>query len=193
LITVAIEDGSLPPINKRKGRTLLIGVRLVNLQLNNVVCKSISIDGLDATDKAIEIVEKLLPLDVVLLDGISFAGFNIIDAERLWYETGRPVIIVTKKKPSKEDVLSALIKHFEDWKLRWGIIEKIMKISKGIHPVRIRMDKGKPIYIEVVGITIHSAKDILKRLTVWGRTPEPLRVAKIIARGLSSAYFKFRE
>ncbi len=187
-----IEDGRLPSRKFRAGeKTLLIGIKLIDMRIENIICEEIDVDGLDATEKAFKIVSKAMPIDLILLSGISYAGFNLIDAEKLWLEFKIPIIVISKDKPNNNEVLSALKKHFSDWKLRWNIIERVLSKSQGIHAIKVKPNEN-PIYVENIGISVDLAEKILRKLTIWGKTPEPLRIAKIIARGLSQAYLKFK-
>ncbi|RLE55211.1 MAG: hypothetical protein DRJ26_01020 [Candidatus Methanomethylicota archaeon] len=189
---LGIEDGKLPEKRPRRGRrALLVGVKLSDMRIVEVLSESIEVDGLDATEKASKIVRKCLPLDLILLGGISFAGFNLIDAVELWRKFNVPVVVASKDKPNNIAVLSALQKHFSDWEERWRIIEKVIEASNGIHEVIVKPEEN-PLYVEVIGISIGKAEEILRKITVWGRSPEPLRIANIIAKGLSPAYFTLK-
>ncbi len=189
---LGIEDGKLPSKRpKRGGKTLLVGVKLSGMRIVKIVSESIEVDGLDATEKAALILDKAAPIDYVLLGGISFAGFNLIDAVKLWRKFKVPLVIVSKDKPNNREVLSALQKHFSDWRVRWKIIERVIEASKGIHMVQVKPEEN-PLYVEVIGTTLSEAEEFLRKITVWGRTPEPLRIANIIAKGLSPAYFTLK-
>ncbi|MEM0084831.1 MAG: DUF99 family protein [Candidatus Methanomethylicia archaeon] len=186
---LAFEDGKIS--KKEKDKTILVGVKTKNTILEDVFFKEIDVDGLDATDKAIDIIDEAKPINIVLLNGISYAGFNLMDAERIWKETEIPVIIYTRKKPNNKEVISALIKHFPDWRERWNIIKRTLKISKGIHQIKIK-ENEKEVYIENIGIDIGEAIRILRENTLWGRKPEPIRIAEIIAKEASKIYIQIK-
>jgi len=189
MIILAFEDGKI--LKGKRGKTLLVGVKTNNTILEDVFYREIEVDGLDATDNAISIINEAKQVDVILLNGISYAGFNLMDAERIWKETKKPIIIYTKKKPNNKDVISALMKHFKDWRERWDIIKRTLAISKGIHQVKIK-DHEKAVYIEIIGISIEEAAKILRENTIWGRTPEPIRIAEIIAKESSNIYMQMK-
>lgn len=186
---LAFEDGKIS--KEKKGKTILIGVKTNNTILEDVFFREIDVDGLDATDNAISIINESKPIDIVLLNGISYAGFNVMDAEKIWKETKIPVIIYTKKKPNNKEVISALMKHFPDWRERWNIIKRTLKISRGIHQIKIK-ENEKEVYIENIGIEIEEAAKILRENTIWGRTPEPIRIAEIIAKEASKIYIQIK-
>jgi hypothetical protein len=120
--------------------------------------------------------------NVVILDGITFAGFNVVDVDLLFKETGIPIIVFTDKRPDTKAMKIALMKHFPDWQLRWSLIEKRGKLySTIIH--------GKnPVYFEAVGCSEDWAERVLREQCVNSKVPEAVRIAKMIARSISSFF-----
>jgi len=189
---LAIEDGKLINSHNRESRTILVGVKFRRLIIEDISFKEIMIDGLDATDKTLRIIEEVKPIDLIILGGISYGGFNLINAADIWRKTKIPTIIVSKKRPDNMAVIRALMKHFPDWRERWNIIRETLKISRGIYEVKVK-EKEEPIYIEPIGIELKNAEQLLRKITVWGRTPEPIRVVNIIAKEISEEYLKIKK
>ncbi|MCX8169305.1 MAG: DUF99 family protein [Candidatus Methanomethylicia archaeon] len=187
---LSFEDGKI--MKEKMDKTILVGIKINNTFIEDIFYKEIEIDGLNATEKVIEIVNEAKPIDLILLSGISYAGFNLIDSERIYEEFKIPLVIYTKKKPNNMDVLSALIKHFPDWRRRWNIIKRTLKASRGIHQIKLR-ENEKPVYIETIGISVDEATRILRENTIWGRTPEPIRIAEIIAKETSKTYIQIKQ
>jgi len=190
LMAVGFEDGYFPPkLKEMKGhRTVLATVLTENVEPKSVVLNSIEIDGLDGTEKAIQALLKLQEksrIDVILLGGITFAGFNIIDPVEIYETFRKPVIVVTEDEPSDEEVERALRKHFLDWKDRLMILRKFRRKAK-IH--RVRRIKGK-LYIQPLGLNVDEAEDAVLKLILKGKYPEPLRLAKTIASSLAKLIF----
>jgi endonuclease V-like protein UPF0215 family len=130
---------------------------------------------------------KIGSLDVVLLGGVTFGGFNIIDPVAVNESLGVPVVVVTTERPDNEAVLSALKKHFEDWRLRYGVFERLASVSP-IYEAKLN-PRENPVFLEVVGMEFERALEILRRVTVRGRVPEPLRIANRVAKAVSRALF----
>lgn len=174
---VGVEDGSF-----RKGitrKSLLAAVLLRGMKIENVKTTKITVDGLDATKKLAEILGEW-EFAAVLLAGVSFAGFNLIDPTVIHGKFGKPVIIISRTKPDNKAVKRALQRHFEDWKIRWEVFEKLGVIH------RIVVVAGEPpVYVETVGVGVKRACNLIRALSVRSRVPEPIRVARLIARGLS--------
>jgi endonuclease V-like protein UPF0215 family len=147
--------------------------------IEGVLCRKIRVDGCDATDLCIDMIIKTRhkqQLRLLLLNGITFSGFNVIDIEKIFLETNLPVLTITRDKPDFNKIKKALIQNFSDWDKRFNLIEKgkLDKIKTNFNP----------IYIKRVGINLREAKEIIKLSTIRGVIPEPLRIAHLIASGI---------
>ena len=140
---------------------------------------TIEVDGTDAGATLKSLVRKL-PLDLVMLSGISYAGFNIMDISKLAHDLEKPVIAVSGERPDNKAVRKALKDHFADWKRRWGNVRSAGKLY-ACSPLK---DEPK-LYFEVKGATPDFARRVISRTAVISRLPEPIRVARIMAKGLS--------
>ena len=176
---VGIEDGSF---TREMSETLLVAVLMQDGRwIEDVKIEEITIDGLDATATVLQLL-KHWNFDAVMLAGVSYAGFNLIDPIKLAESFQKPVIIMSRSKPNNIAVKRALKEHFKDWKARWRVFEGLGPIYK-FKPLR----NEPSIYLEVVGAEASWAMRIIKSCCFSCKVPEPIRVARIIARGLSPA------
>lgn len=171
-----MEDGSFFSRNRK---TLLAAVLMDSRWTKAVVFGKITVDGTDATETLVEMLRRF-SFDAVMLSGVSYAGFNLIDPKKIYEIFGVPVIVVCRSKPNNGAFRAALLNHFEDWKERWSIVEGLGKVYKVISK-----PDAPPLYIEVIGCDFLWAKSLICDLAVVCRIPEPIRVARFIARGLS--------
>lgn len=111
-------------------------------------------------------------LRCIFLDGIAVAGFNVIDVKELNNKTRIPVIVIIRKNPNIEKIKKTLIKINKKNKIK--LIEK----AGSVVPV------GK-IYIQLIGLSIEKAKEILKIVCTRSLIPEPIRIAHLIASGIT--------
>ena len=178
---LGIDDGVFQP--HTKGMVDVVGVVFRGgYWLDGVMRTEVEIDGVDATEKLASMIMDSPHYDqlrVVVLNGVTLAGFNVVDLKELFDKTGLPVIAVTREKPDLEEVRKALENLPESAK-RWEVMEHAGRLIE----VQTR-DGEEPIYVQIVGISEEDAKRILKKTSTRSNVPEALRVAHIIASGLT--------
>jgi len=144
--------------------------------MDGLLSTQITKDGLDATKKIIEAVNKSRHYDqlsVIMLDGITFGGFNVVDVKHLAKQTKMPVIVIMRKKPDMKKFLDAL-KKFPGFARRKMIVKRAGKIHE-----------YKNIFYQKYGISGRDCEQILRITCIRSNIPEPIRVAHLIASGLS--------
>jgi endonuclease V-like protein UPF0215 family len=148
--------------------------------LECVLSNKVKIDGDDANDICTNMIKNTRhrkQLKAMIIDGIAFGGFNIINIEKIYADTNLPVITITRDKPDFDKIKLALQKNFADWKKRLGIIKR-----GELHELKTSYN---PIYIKCKGVSLIEAKEIINISTIRGVIPEPIRVAHLIASGIT--------
>ncbi len=178
---LGIDDGEFVP--RTKGTVDVVGVVYRGgYWFEGVMRAEITIDGLDATEKIAAMIESspyYRELRIVVLDGVTFAGFNVVDISKLSRRVDLPVISVARKKPDLEEIRSAL-KNLPEFEIRWRAMENAGKIFE------VETRKGEnPVYMHIAGILREDAEKIMKKTSTRSLIPEALRVAHIIASGLT--------
>jgi endonuclease V-like protein UPF0215 family len=180
---IGVEDGSFkgfPRLNY--GTTLLCAVNMVGATIREIRFADVTIDGLDATDKLLRMVENI-KFDAIILSGISFAGFNLIDAKKVSDKTKKPVIVYMGQKPDSIRMLRALKKLYTDWEERWQRVNDLGELYSAT------VKTGEPkIFYEIVGESPEWGLNFLKYSAMLCRIPEPVRVANLIAKGVTRSY-----
>ncbi len=178
---LGVDDGVFVP--HTKGIVDVIGVVYRGgYWLDGVMRTEIIIDGMDATEKIASMIKKspyYNEIRVVILNGITFAGFNVVDINELFKRVDLPVIAVTREKPDFEEIRKAL-KNLPEGERRWEAIESAGKIIK----VKTR-NAEEAIYMQIAGVSQKDAEEILRSTSTRSNVPEALRVAHIIASGLT--------
>lgn len=177
---LGIDDGKFVP--HTKGTVNVVGVVYRGaFYFEGIMHTEITIDGLNATQKIASMI-KTSPyygeIRVVLLDGITFGGFNVVDIRKLFNLIDLPVLSVVRKKPDLSEIKSAL-QNLPDFKTRWQAIQNVGNLFR----VKVKPEFN-PVYVQVAGITVDDAEKILKKICVLSNNPEALRVAHIIASSL---------
>lgn len=184
---LGVDDGVFKP--HTRGSVPVVGVVFRGgYWLDGVMHTKVRVDGFEATDKIASMIlnsSHHKQLRVIMLDGITFAGFNIVDIRRLNAETGLPVITVTREKPNLEEIRNAL-KNLPRSEERWKAV-----LNAGEMFEVLVGDKEKKIYVQTAGICKEDAEKILKITSTRSHIPEALRVAHIIASGLCAMQSKY--
>ncbi|MEM3622261.1 MAG: DUF99 family protein [Candidatus Bathyarchaeia archaeon] len=179
---LGVDDGIFIP--RSKGLVPIVGVVFRGgYWLDGVMHTNVKIDGLDATKKTTSMIinsPHYKQLRVVMLNGITFAGFNVIDIKELNAKTKLPVIAVTREKPNFAEIREAL-KNLPKNKERW----KAIKNAGRVFEVSTRNESEK-VYMQISGILEEDAKKILQLTSTRSNIPEALRVAHLIASGIST-------
>ncbi|HII83933.1 MAG TPA: DUF99 family protein [Methanobacterium subterraneum] len=147
--------------------------------LDGVLRTHITVDGTDATTSLIRMVNgsrHLEQLGVMMLDGITLGGFNVVNIQKIFHETEVPVIVIMRKYPDLPRIKKAL-KKFPDWEERWNHILDAGEIYK-VHA------NQEFIYMQLCGISPEDAREIVKLSATRSAIPEPIRAAHIIAAGV---------
>ena len=170
---IGIDDS---PFDKHRDRTLLVvgAVFRGGSALDGVLSTRVVVDGNDSTEKLIRMINgcKYKPqLKCILLNGIAFGGFNIIDIQELNRRAAIPVIVVIRRKPGIANIRRIL--------KRIGKAAEATLLDKAG-----TLSKVRNIYIQTAGISRQQAKEILDLTCTRADIPEPLRIAHIIASGI---------
>lgn len=178
---LGIDDGVFVP--QKKGKALIVGVVYRGgLWLDGVMHTKIEVDGLDATEKIASMITSsphYAQLRVIMLNGLTFAGFNVVDIKRLYTITKLPVIVVSREKPNLDEIKKAL-ENLPRKEQRWKMIENAGKLIE----VNVK-NTGSTLYVQLAGLNEKDARKIVRITSTRSNIPEPLRVAHIIASGIT--------
>ncbi len=174
------------PFTFKDRHTLLVGVICRGgVQIDGVITTRIRVDGNDATEKIAKAINRSKhkeQLRIIMLDGITFGGFNIADINRLYEKTKLPVIVVIKEKPDMKAIKKSL-SRFKDSEKRWELIERAGSVRE--FEVRNKVLKErKKIYYQNAGIDEYTCETIINLTSVNSVIPEPVRVAHLVCNGL---------
>ena len=171
---IGIDDAPFDKFNDSK--VLVVGVVMRGGSwIDGVLSTKVIVDGDDSTKKIAEMINKCKfkpQLQCIFLDGIAVAGFNVIDVKELSKKTKLPVIVVIRRMPDIKTIKETLIKINQKQKIK--LIEKAGEV--------IKLDN---IFVQINGINLEQARKILKIVCTRSLIPEPLRLAHLIASGVT--------
>lgn len=178
---LGVDDGGFIP--RVKSWVPVIGVVFRGgYWLDGLMSTEIEVDGFDVTEKVVEMITKsphFKQLRVIMLNGVTFAGFNVVDVAELNSLTGLPVIAVTREKPDLPKIHSAL-RNLPLGEERWKVILRAGDVCE------ISVGRGKKrIFIHAVGISVDDAGRIVRLTSTRSNIPEALRVAHLVASGIT--------
>ena len=160
-------------------RSRLVGVVMRrDLRIDGFAIDEVIVGSMDATEAVIRLVEGLGrdDLNLVMTSGSAIAWYNLIDGDEVCLETGLPVVSVTYA-PSN-GLEEALARHFPGDERRLARYHAL-----GVR-TPIVLSTGLPVYLRPFGLQLAEAARAVDLFTFDGRVPEPLRVARLIGRGL---------
>lgn len=158
-------------------RSVLAGVVMrKDLRIDGVRYTHVTVGGYDATEQVINLVSSFGrdDIQVILLGGCVISWFNITNPEEVSHQTDLPVICITyeESKGLEEDILF----HFPD------DIKRLDQYKQLGQRLPHRLANGYTIYIRAAGISPDHAKYICQAFAIDGKIPEPVRVARLMAR-----------
>ncbi len=154
----------------------MVGAVYAGLRLEGVVSGRVRRDGVNATSTIVRLVSNSRfssHLQGVLLQGIAFAGFNVVNLEKVYAMLSIPVIAIARRRPDMEAIRCALLTHVRGGARKWALIERLGP-----------MEPVAGVFVQRAGISLTEAGELIQRLAVSSTLPEPLRTAHLIAGGI---------
>ena len=155
----------------------LAGVVCNGTRFEGLVWGSVKQDGWNATDAVTELLvgRKFLPqIHLVLLDGIAFGGFNVVDLPELAARLRRPCVAVMRRAPDMVAMEKALA--------RLPASSRRLATIRRAGPIH----HEPPFTFQVCGSDADEIAPVLTRLTDRGNVPEPLRLAHLIGSAFAT-------
>ena len=161
-----------------RGDVPVIGTVYARTTLHGVVSGRVRRDGRNSTAELARLVNQSPEhIQLILLQGIALAGFNVVDLHALHAQTGKPVLIVARRAPDLDRIRSALLTRVPGGARKWALIGAAGP-----------MEPCAGVFVQRAGLTLAQAQGALEAFTVTGRVPEPLRAAHLIARGVTQGH-----
>ena len=168
-----------------RGEVKIVGTVYAGLRFDGVLLGQVEKDGCNAASRVAEIIESsrfVEHIQMIMLQGIAFAGFNVTDVFELYERAGIPVMVVARRRPDMDAIYRALTSgHIPGGRAKWELISKLGP-----------MEPVKNVFVQRRGLSITQAAETIERFSIHGNMPEPLRTAHLIASALSYGYSRGR-
>jgi endonuclease V-like protein UPF0215 family len=178
---LGIAESFLKGVGKR---SVLAGVVMrTDMIADGFVCSTATVGGMDATEKMIEMYVNLEREDVnlLMLNGCVISWYNVVDLHKIVDVVKLPLLCVTYNE--SEGLKKYFVELFpEDWERRVEVYHR-----NGSR-IPIQLNTGYTVYTRFLNMTLAEATGILNKFTLHGTVPEPLRVARLLARSIVKAY-----
>lgn len=202
---IGFDDGPFP--RDHKGDVLLVGVVCSGTRVDGILSGKIRRDGANATRAMVDVVRASqfgTHVQAIMLQGIAVGGFNVVDVHGLSAALRVPVLVVTRRRPDMAAVRQALFSGTaadrprvagaaRKWKLieDAGTMEVLGESRRSLRrdgakaPSGIRTSAPR-LWVQRVGLSLDDARRLVADTTLHGNIPEPLRLAHLIAGGITT-------
>jgi endonuclease V-like protein UPF0215 family len=141
-----------------------------------------TVGGSDATTAITALLERLDRPDAryVFVAGVALAWYNVLDLHAIFEHADRPVLAVTFEE--SDGLEPAIRDAFDDADARDQRLDAYRAL-----PDRwsVSVDVGEStatVYVRALGLHREHARDVVRGFTVESDRPEPVRVAREVAR-----------
>jgi uncharacterized protein len=145
--------------------------------IDGVALGKTRVGGDDATGAIVGLYRKLSRNDVnlIMVSGAILSLYNIVDVDKLSARTKLPALCLTYKETA--GIEDSIRRHFP------GQAEsKLHAYRKLGKRMGVRLGSGYRVYVRAAGLEAKDSKRVLDAFTLQGSIPEPVRVAKLMAR-----------
>jgi len=173
---IGFDDG--PFLRSHRGAVRIVGAVCARTRLDGVVSGFVSRDGSNSTARVIELIQRsqfARSVRAVLLQGVAFAGFNVVDVVALYETLDVPVLVVMRRLPRLAPMRAAIFAHTRGAARRWNLIQRAGEV-----------ERLGSICVQRIGIDRDATAALLRATTLQGNLPEPLRLAHLIAGGITT-------
>lgn len=167
----------------KAAKSTLAGVVMrTDLVVDGFALGEATVGGEDATRAVLTMYRSLKREDVnlLMLSGCIISRYNIIDLDELARLSEIPVVCLTYNETNGiEDAIKRNFAHPE---------ERLASYKRLGGRTPVLLHTGTRAYVRTAGIGGLDAKRVLDSFTLQGGIPEPVRVAKLLARAGSKRF-----
>lgn len=148
-----------------------------DLVIDGVAIGKTSVGGDDATRSIVSLYRKLRRNDInlIMVSGAVLSLYNIVDVDGLSRRTRLPVVCLTYKET--KGIEGSIRRHFPDSAEAKLIAYRALGERK-----QVRLPSGHNLYVRTAGMSEGEVSPVLGMFNLQGSVPEPVRVARIVAR-----------
>lgn len=136
-----------------------------------------SVGGDDASASIATLYHRLKrnDINILMVSGAILSLYNIVDIDELSRRTKLPVVCLTYKETS--GIEDSIRRHFPG-----GAEAKLEAYRKLGGRKKFKLKSGHSVFARIAGLEDEEAKSVIDLFTLQGSIPEPIRVARLLAR-----------
>ncbi len=140
-----------------------------------------SVGGDDATASILSLYRRFKRNDVnvLMISGAILSLYNIVDVDELTLRSRLPAICLTYKETS--GIEASIRRHFPS-----SYEEKLVAYRNLGKRNKVRLSSGHAVFVRSAGMEKGDVKPVLDMFTLQGSVPEPVRVARLLARAAAA-------
>ena len=158
------------------GPVAIVGAVYAGLRFDGVLIGQITRDGTDATQTLATMISQSKfngHAQLIMLQGITMAGFNVVDVAQLYDQLGLPILVIARHRPDMTAIRSALGTRIAGGREKWALIERLGP-----------MEPVGNVFTQRVGLSLDQTAALIERFAIHSHIPEPIRTAHLIAGAL---------
>lgn len=149
-----------------------------DMRVDGLATARATVGGDDATEAVLKIYKDLdrTDVNVLLLSGAAVSWFNIIDLQEVFDKVQKPLFCLTYEE--SHGLERYILEYFP------APEEKLRRYRALGERECVLLKTGYEVYVRALGATAEDARVLLNKFTLEGRIPEPVRVARLVARAV---------
>lgn len=152
-----------------------------DLVLDGFAINRLTVSGSDATRSVLKLVQKLHRNDInaIIISGSVLSLYNVLDIEEVYNDLNIPVVALSFRK-AKSDLYRNVEAKFPSSVAK----EKLRLLEKLGNSTKQKLFTGYSVFVRCAGLSDRDCSRLLNKFTLQGAVPEPVRVARLLAKAV---------
>jgi uncharacterized protein len=143
---------------------------------------TLRVSGSDSTASVLRLYSDLKRNDInsIMISGSVLSLYNVLDIDEIYEEVEIPVIALSFGQSGSD--LAANIRARFPGRIARKKIELLEKLGDA---EKIQLKTGYDVFVRTAGISQNTSAKLLDKFTLQGAIPEPIRLARLLAKTMA--------